>query len=213
MSKGSDLRQRTLDHMKGELHGSTLGPFIQDVIYGGNDGIVTTFAVVAGTVGAGMPHYIVIILGIANLLADGTSMATGAFLSLKSERDQYHRIRKEELEEIGELLKVLGNLEHHNTVSQTVHKILMNVTDLYKSLTRDDLPETKRKRKILGELQHLANEFEIQNNNGKLKEFIQYLQLLNSFDVEIQEGFEIPDAIRVSTIHQSKGREFPIVTV
>ena len=129
-------------------------------------------------------------------------------------KDKFHGIdQKEELEEIGELLKVLANLEHHNTVSQTVHKILMSVTDLYKSLTRDDLPETKRKRKILGELQHLANEFEIQNNNGKLKEFIQYLQLLNSFDVEIQEGFEIPDAIRVSTIHQSKGREFPIVFI
>lgn len=100
MPKDPRLRQKTLDHMQSELHGSKLGPFIQDVVYGGNDGIVTTFAVVAGTVGADMPHYIVIILGIANLIADGTSMATGAFLSLKSERDQYHRIRKEELEEI-----------------------------------------------------------------------------------------------------------------
>jgi VIT1/CCC1 family predicted Fe2+/Mn2+ transporter len=89
--------------MEGELHGSKLGPFIQDVVYGGNDGIVTTFAVVAGTVGAGMPHYIVIILGIANLVADGTSMATGAYLSLKSERDQYFRIRKEEMEEIEDI--------------------------------------------------------------------------------------------------------------
>jgi VIT1/CCC1 family predicted Fe2+/Mn2+ transporter len=106
MSNTPDLRQKTLDHMKGELHGNALGPFIQDVVYGGNDGIVTTFAVVAGTVGAGMPHYIVIILGIANLLADGTSMATGAFLSLKSERDQYHRIRKEELEEIQEIPEI-----------------------------------------------------------------------------------------------------------
>lgn len=89
--------------MESEFHGSTLGPYIQDVVYGGNDGIVTTFAVVAGTVGADMPHYIVIILGLANLLADGTSMATGAYLSLKSERDQYRRIRREELEEIDEI--------------------------------------------------------------------------------------------------------------
>ena len=100
MSDQTPLRKQTLEHMESELHGSKLGPFIQDVVYGGNDGIVTTFAVVAGTVGAGMPHYVVIILGIANLLADGTSMATGAYLSIKSERDQYYRIRKEELEEI-----------------------------------------------------------------------------------------------------------------
>lgn len=86
--------------MESEFHGSKLGPYIQDVVYGGNDGIVTTFAVVAGTVGADLPHYIVIILGLANLFADGTSMATGAYLSLKSERDQYFRIRKEEMEEI-----------------------------------------------------------------------------------------------------------------
>ncbi|MDA0375738.1 MAG: VIT1/CCC1 transporter family protein [bacterium] len=106
MNEQTPLRKRTLEHMKSETHGNTLGPFIQDVVYGGNDGIVTTFAVVAGTVGADMPHYIVIVLGIANLIADGTSMATGAFLSLKSERDQYHRIRKEELEEIEKIPEI-----------------------------------------------------------------------------------------------------------
>jgi predicted membrane protein (TIGR00267 family) len=51
-------------------------------------------------VGAGLPGYVVIILGLANLFADGVSMAAGAYLSLKSERDQYERIRKEELAEI-----------------------------------------------------------------------------------------------------------------
>ena len=106
MGNSSDLRKKTLEHMARETHGSRLGPFIQDVVYGGNDGIVTTFAVVAGTVGADLPHYIVIILGLANLLADGTSMATGAYLSLKSERDQYIRIRKEELDEIKDIPEI-----------------------------------------------------------------------------------------------------------
>src|SRR3990167_10390265 len=96
----SNFRQKVLAHMRDEQHGSKLGPFIQDVVYGGNDGIVTTFAVVAGTMGAGLPRYIVIILGLANLLADGISMATGAYLSMRSERDQFKRIRREELEEI-----------------------------------------------------------------------------------------------------------------
>lgn len=87
-------------HRKAEMHGHRLGPYIHDIVYGGNDGIVTTFAVVAGTVGAGLPGYVVVILGLANLFADGVSMATGAYLSLKSERDQYERLRKEELSEI-----------------------------------------------------------------------------------------------------------------
>lgn len=87
-------------HQQSDLHGHRLGPYIHNIVYGGNDGIVTTFAVVAGTVGAGLPSYVVIILGIANLFADGVSMAAGAYLSLKSERDQYERLRKEEFQEI-----------------------------------------------------------------------------------------------------------------
>lgn len=87
-------------HRLEELHGHRLGSVIQDIVYGGNDGIVTTFAVVAGAMGAGLPRYIVIILGLANLLADGISMATGAYLSLRSQRDQYRRILREELQEI-----------------------------------------------------------------------------------------------------------------
>lgn len=85
-----------------EHHGSQLGPFIQDIVYGGNDGIVTTFAIVAGTVGAEMPSYVIVILGLANLIGDGFSMAAGAFLSLRSELDHYKRIRREEEEEIDE---------------------------------------------------------------------------------------------------------------
>lgn len=96
------VKKRLEIHRQEERHGSHLGPFIQDIVYGGNDGIVTTFAVVAGTAGADLPHTIVIILGLANLLADGTSMGTGAFLSAKAENDQYKRLRNEELEEIEE---------------------------------------------------------------------------------------------------------------
>jgi VIT1/CCC1 family predicted Fe2+/Mn2+ transporter len=96
----SDFQQRFKAHRARDIHGHRLGPYIQDIVYGGNDGIVTTFAVVAGTVGADLPHYVVIILGMANLLADATSMGTGSFLSLRSERDHYHRLRKEELKEI-----------------------------------------------------------------------------------------------------------------
>lgn len=75
-----------------------LGPYIREIVYGGNDGIVTTFAVVAGTVGANLPHSIIIVLGLANLFADGLSMATGAYLSEKSDIAQKRRLRREEAE-------------------------------------------------------------------------------------------------------------------
>ncbi|MBI2635798.1 VIT1/CCC1 transporter family protein [Candidatus Peregrinibacteria bacterium] len=95
-----DLQEELRRHLASELHGSHLGPWIHDIVYGAHDGIVTTFAVVAGTVGAGLPVGIVVIIGMANLLADGVSMGAGAFLSLRSERDQYERLLKEELQEI-----------------------------------------------------------------------------------------------------------------
>jgi vacuolar iron transporter family protein len=100
MTNASDLAKRYAEHKEEELHGHRLGSVIQDIVYGGNDGIVTTFAAVAGATGADLPRYVVIILGLANLLADGISMATGAYLSLRSQRDQYKRIRAEELWEI-----------------------------------------------------------------------------------------------------------------
>lgn len=73
-----------------------LGRYIREIVYGGNDGIVTTFAVVAGTVGANLPHSIIVVLGLANLFADGLSMATGAYLSEKSDIAQKQRTRAEE---------------------------------------------------------------------------------------------------------------------
>lgn len=87
-------------HREADIHGSRLAPFIQDIVYGGIDGIVTTFAVVSGSEGATLQNYVVIILGYANLFADGLSMGVGNFLSIRSERDNYERLYKEELKEI-----------------------------------------------------------------------------------------------------------------
>ena len=70
--------------------------YLGEIVYGGIDGAVTTFAVVAGAVGAGMNSSVIIILGLANLLADGFAMSVGAFLSAKSEIDNYHRHKNNE---------------------------------------------------------------------------------------------------------------------
>jgi VIT1/CCC1 family predicted Fe2+/Mn2+ transporter len=63
-----------------------LAYYIGDIVYGANDGIVTTFAVVAAAAGAGVSSSIILILGIANLIADGFSMGASKYLSLKSEQ-------------------------------------------------------------------------------------------------------------------------------
>ena len=61
--------------------------YLGEFVYGSIDGSVTTFAVVSGSVGAGLDSAVIIILGLANLLADGFAMSVGAYLSAKSDRD------------------------------------------------------------------------------------------------------------------------------
>jgi VIT1/CCC1 family predicted Fe2+/Mn2+ transporter len=65
--------------------------YVQEFVYGGIDGAVTTFAVVAGATGGQLGTTVVIILGLANLLADGFSMAVGNFFATRAERDHYNR--------------------------------------------------------------------------------------------------------------------------
>lgn len=62
--------------------------YLWEFVYGGIDGAVTTFAVVAWAMWAGLPTKIILILGFANLFADGFSMSIWAYLSSKSERQQ-----------------------------------------------------------------------------------------------------------------------------
>jgi len=64
----------------------TISSYLSDFVYGGIDGSVTTFAIVAGVTGASLSPTIVLILGFANLFADGFSMAVGAYLSEKADQ-------------------------------------------------------------------------------------------------------------------------------
>ena len=59
--------------------------YIRDVVYGANDGVVTTFAVVAGVTGGTLAPATVLVLGVANLLADGLSMGVGNYLGIRSD--------------------------------------------------------------------------------------------------------------------------------
>ena len=143
MSMARDIQKALAQHREQDIHGNRLGSYIQDIVYGGNDGIVTTFAVVAGTVGADMPRYVIIILGLANLVADGTSMATGAFLSLRSEKDQYKRLRKEELQEIEddpeieaeEIREYFRQYNLDNEKVDTIMSIIMSNKDLWADIS------------------------------------------------------------------------------
>lgn len=80
---------------------SPLADYFKEIIYGGIDGIVTTFAVVAGFAGAALSNeattqlsfLVVLLFGLANLFADAASMGLGNFLSVRSEKDLYYAKR------------------------------------------------------------------------------------------------------------------------
>jgi VIT1/CCC1 family predicted Fe2+/Mn2+ transporter len=103
-SASSDVAMRVVDKSEAKTTVTTsqenttlldrFREYLGEFVYGGIDGCVTTFAVVAGSEGAGLSTSVVIILGVANLIADGFAMGIGAYLSTKSEAESYSIRRK-----------------------------------------------------------------------------------------------------------------------
>ncbi len=84
------------DAVRRRLSSPPSSSYLRDFIYGAIDGAVTTFAVVAGVEGASLSASVVLILGGANLIADGFSMAVSNFLGLRAQRQQLEQARREE---------------------------------------------------------------------------------------------------------------------
>jgi len=94
------LREHHPDAIKDRLSRSPVSQNVSDAVLGGIDGCVTTFAVVSGAVGAGFSASVALILGFANLLADGFSMAVSNFESIKAQQDFAESLRRTEREHI-----------------------------------------------------------------------------------------------------------------
>ncbi len=71
-----------------------LQDYVAEIVYGGVDGIVTTFAIIAASAGAGLSSTVIFVLGFANLLADGFSMGVSAYLAKRAEQDELARNRR-----------------------------------------------------------------------------------------------------------------------
>lgn len=97
------------NHQEDKIHGSKhsmvnrFQDYLGEFVYGGIDGSVTTFAVVAGAAGAQLDSKVVIILGFANLIADGFAMSVGSYLSTKSEKENYNKHKAVEYWEVDNL--------------------------------------------------------------------------------------------------------------
>lgn len=107
--------------------------YLGDAVLGAIDGCVTTFAIVAGAVGAGFSGGVVVILGFANLIADGFSMAASNYLGTKSERERIDNIRLAEDRQIevlpeGEREEIRQIFVRKGFTGEILEKIVATIT-------------------------------------------------------------------------------------
>lgn len=121
------------------------GKYIKSIVYGGLDGIVTTFAVVAGSVGGELALKVILILGFSNLLADGFSMAVGDYLSTKSQNEYEKMIRQNEQSEIATHYEQEVKRMKESFVDQGVEKEDADL--IVKTLAKYEEPFVKQVRK------------------------------------------------------------------
>lgn len=100
MSAEDDLKsldhEHTREAISERLAAATEHNYLGDFVLGAIDGAVTTFAVVSGSAGAGLPAGVAVVLGFANIFADGFSMAVSNYFSTKSEHELLDRARRRE---------------------------------------------------------------------------------------------------------------------
>lgn len=115
--------------------------------------------------------------------------------------------------DIFDQIKKILDARTRRTVSEFVFDTMMSLTDIYKRTTKDDLPESGKDRLLLNEFLGITQDFEGIRKNATLKEFLEHIDLMSDFDIDIKQGENLSDSIMVTTIHKSKGQEFPIVFV
>lgn len=106
---------------------------VRDWVYGGIDGAVTTFAIVSGVVGAQLSPAVIVILGIANLLADGFSMAAGNYLATRTEHDELRHIEAIEHQHIdawpeGERQEIREIFRRHGIEGELLEQVTAVIT-------------------------------------------------------------------------------------
>jgi len=103
LARESAMHAETLAHLAGvgsePWHKAASGGFLRDVVYGFNDGLTANFGLVAGVIGGGVAPHIVLVSGIAGMIADALSMGSSGYLAAKSEAEVYaHEIAMEKEE-------------------------------------------------------------------------------------------------------------------
>ena len=120
-----------------KIHKVERGQYIGDLVYGANDGIITTFAVISGAAGASLAPGPIVILGLASLIADGISMGLSNYLAITSRLDYQRDERKREEFEV----------EHFKDKERDEVRHILNSWGIHESrieLVLDDITKNKK---------------------------------------------------------------------
>ncbi len=121
--------------------------YLRDFVYGAIDGSVSTFAVVSGVIGAHFSIIVILVLGLANLFADGFSMAAANFLGTKTEKDEYdyyedfeeEQIDKAPHHEIEEIRQIFAAKGFNEEETETIVKKITSDEKLWvKTMMREE---------------------------------------------------------------------------
>jgi VIT1/CCC1 family predicted Fe2+/Mn2+ transporter len=128
------------------LAGGPRHSYLRDWVYGGIDGAVTTFAVVTGVVGAQLSTRIILVIGLANIVADGFSMAASNYLGTKTEQDELKHIENIENRHIdtfpeGEREEVRQIFREKGFEGEDLHRVVELITSDRKIWIRTMLTE------------------------------------------------------------------------
>eukprot|EP00761_Pharyngomonas_kirbyi_P012154 gb/GECH01012181.1/.p1 GENE.gb/GECH01012181.1/~~gb/GECH01012181.1/.p1 ORF type:complete len:270 (+),score=54.54 gb/GECH01012181.1/:1-810(+) len=94
----SSMKAHDSGHTHSEKH-STQGDLIKSIVFGGLDGIVTTFAVIAAAVGSTFKYEVLLCVACANLVGDAFSMGLGDYISSRAETEAVRKKQKNVLEQ------------------------------------------------------------------------------------------------------------------
>lgn len=86
------FHDHSAEAIRARLEDGAKASYLRDWVYGGIDGAVTTFAIVCGVVGANFSTSVILVLGAANIVADGFSMAASNYTGSKAENDEFDQI-------------------------------------------------------------------------------------------------------------------------